>query len=253
MKIPDSLKSRARAATCHAGISGLIAATTAVVMISLWYPGLIGTMAGGKQLFFLVLGVDVVTGPLLTFVIFDDSKPRSELVRDLTVIAIIQVGALVYGLNTVYVARPVAVVHEPGRFRLVTANDVRAGELSQAREEYRTLPLTGPLLLGTRAARSGSERFEAVDLALKGFDVGQRPTFWQPYAESRAAALDQARPVSELIERYPDRKSELLSLLRELQLEVSEARFLPVLARNDGVAIMNSRGDVAGFARFDGF
>jgi len=96
----------------------------------------------------------VVMGPLLTLVVFDRRKPRTALVRDLTIIAVLQLAALAYGLHTVYIARPVALVYEGGRFRLVTANDVREEELPNAPQAYRTLPLNGPLVPGTQDERA---------------------------------------------------------------------------------------------------
>ena len=48
-------------------------------------------------------------GPLITFLIFDLSKSRREILLDLSVILIIQVGALSYGILQVYNQRPVAV------------------------------------------------------------------------------------------------------------------------------------------------
>ena len=59
-------------------------------------------------------------------------------------IGALQIAALVYGLHTVYIARPVAMVFEVERFRLVTANDVPVEELPKAPPEFRELSLTGP-------------------------------------------------------------------------------------------------------------
>ena len=47
-------------------------------------------------------------------------------------IGVLQLAALVYGLHTVYIVRPVAMVFEVERFRLVTANDVLLDELPKA-------------------------------------------------------------------------------------------------------------------------
>jgi hypothetical protein len=248
-----SLRSRVYAAGIHVLISAGIASAAGVLTFVLWYPGAIGDMAGGPRLFLLLLAVDVALGPLLTFFVADYQKSRGELVRDLFVIAVVQAGALVYGMQTVYVARPVALVYEPGRFRLVAANEVLIEELERAPAPYRKLSLTGPQILGTRAAKSSDERLESIDLAFKGFDKGQRPIFWQPFADSRADALAHSQPIADLIGRYANRRSEIEAVLRELKLQVKEARFLPVLARSNWVAILNSRGDVAGYAPFDGF
>jgi hypothetical protein len=248
-----TLKPRLKAAAIHFLLSCAVAACVAVVTLRFWYPGLIGKIAGGQHLFLLILGVDVVMGPLLTLVVFNTLKPRRELIRDLAVIGVLQLSALVYGLHTLYIARPVAVVHEPGRFRVVAANDVRLQELASARPEYRELSLSGPLLLGTRASASGEERLSSLDLALQGHDIGQRPSFWRPYDESRAQVWLEASPLDDLFKRYPGRKAELTALLAQLQVTRQEGRYLPMVARGDWVVILKANGDVAGYAPFDGF
>jgi hypothetical protein len=252
MILSDTFRFRLLAAASHLAISALIAAAVAVVTLGIWYPGAIGEMAGGRRLFFLILGVDVVMGPLLTLVVFDKRKQRRELVRDLAVIATLQLAALGYGLHTLYVARPVALVHEPGRFRVLTAQDVQVADLPNAREEYRRLSLSGPVILGTRPTRP-EEKLESLELALKGFDIGQRPSRWQSYAESRAQILAESRSLNELIKRYPERNRQLQAVLAEAKLTVDQARYLPAVARGDWVVILNAQGDIAGYAPFDGF
>lgn len=253
MSLPVRTRHRLRAATIHLGLSVLVAVGVATLTLAIWYPGAYSVFAGGRHLLWLLVSVDVIIGPLLTLVVFDTRKRRAELTRDLAVIAALQFAALGYGLNTVRIARPVALVFEGSRFRVVSANDVRIDELASAPQPYRRLPLTGPLLLGTRSSARGAESLEALDLALKGFDIGQRPSYWQPYAQSRDAALAESRPAELLAQRYPGRKVELQTLLAELRLAPQDARFVPTIARQDCVVILNPSGDVVGLAPFDGF
>jgi len=49
-------------------------------------------MSGVSDVFLLMLGVDVVLGPLVTLVVFNTRKPRAELVRDLAVVVLVQLG-----------------------------------------------------------------------------------------------------------------------------------------------------------------
>lgn len=252
MKRSDPLRYRLLAAASHLGISALIAAAVALVTLGLWYPGAFAEMAGGRRLFLLILGVDVVMGPLLTLIVFDIRKPRRELVRDLAVIGVLQLAALGYGLHTLYIARPVALALEPGRFRVVTANDVPLDQLPQARPEYRSLPLTGPWILGTRPSRP-EERLASLEQALKGVDIGQRPERWQPYAESRSQVLADAKPVQLLLQRYPDRRQDLLDRLSAKGLDPARALFLPIVARGDWVALLDEQGEIVAYAPFDGF
>ncbi len=77
------------------------------------------------------------------------------------------IAALVYGLHTVFVVRPVAMVFEVDRLRLVTASDVPAEDLLLARPPYDRLSWTGPSLLGARAPVPGPEHTDALFKALR--------------------------------------------------------------------------------------
>ena len=75
-----------------------------------WYPQPYFEVDGGWQGFRLIAAVDLVLGPLITFLIFDLSKSMRAIVFDLIIIAAVQFGALAYGVYTTYTQRPVAVV-----------------------------------------------------------------------------------------------------------------------------------------------
>ncbi len=231
----------------------MVAASAAALVFLLWYPGDLRHMAGGRGLFFLVVSVDVVLGPLLTLVIFDVTKGWAHLRRDMAVIAALQLTGLGYGLHTVYEVRPVAMVFEFTRFRVVSAGDVLKEELSKARAEYRRLPLTGPWTLAVRPANPGRERSDAIFMALKGVDTSLRPGFWRPYSEAREEALAAARPLALLLEREGPRRAELQSILADAGVNVAEARFLPVMARGEWVAVLDTTGNIAAYLPADGF
>jgi hypothetical protein len=185
--------------------------------------------------------------------VFDKRKGWPHLRRDLAVIATLQLAALIYGLNTVYVARPVATVFEVDRFRVIAAADVYLPELETARPEYRRLPITGPWLLGTRAAMNADERNDALFKGLGGIDIGQRPKYWQPYADSKKEAAAKARPIDILLKRYPLREAEFRASLLEMNANTATTRFLPLVARGDWVILLDASGNILGHIRADGF
>jgi hypothetical protein len=247
------LHARARAAGWHLLVCLVVASLAAALVFGVWYPGDYRALSGGRELFLLVTSVDVVLGPLLTFAIFDQRKGWPHLRRDLAVIGVIQLAGLAYGMHTVYVARPVAMVFEVDRFRVVAANGVYEVELPDALPAYRSLPLTGPWLLYARPAEAGQERNEALFKALEGIDTGVRPRFWRPYDDGRAEALKRARPVSVLLERHPEHKPAILGKLQEAGLDAQRARFVPVIARGDWVAFVDERGTPVAFIAVNGF
>jgi hypothetical protein len=247
------LRQRARAAGLHLLVSAAFAALAAALVFGLWYPGFYRTVAGGRDLFLLVTSVDVVLGPLLTFAVFNLAKGWRHLRRDLAVIAVIQLAALFYGLHTVYIVRPIGLTFEVDRFRVIAAADVYEPELPTAAPAYRTLPLTGPWLLGTRAPRPGDEHADAVFMGLQGIDRANRPTFWQPYADSMPDALAKSRPLSVLLARYPARAAEFRTNLAGMRADEATVRFLPLMARGDWVIVLDASGTVLGPLQADGF
>lgn len=126
-------------------------------------------------------------------------------------------------------------------------------ELQKARPAYRNLPLFGPWLLGARTAAPGQESNEALFKGLSGVDTGQRPIFWQPYAESMKAAAAISRPVSALLAHYPTRATEFRAGLSDMKADEATARFLPLMARGDWVIVLDSSGVVLGHLQADGF
>lgn len=75
-----------------------------------WYPQPYFSVDGGWQGIRLIGAVDLVLGPFITFLIFDSRKTLRAIVFDLVVIAVIQIGALTYGIYLTYTQRPVAIV-----------------------------------------------------------------------------------------------------------------------------------------------
>ena len=117
-------KGRLRASGIHLGISLCIALLAALLVFGLWYPYPYREISGGRALFLLMTAVDVVMGPLITLVVFNQAKRRKELVLDFTVVAVLQLAALGYGIWTVFVARPVHLVFEYTRMAVVHAVDI---------------------------------------------------------------------------------------------------------------------------------
>ena len=193
---------RFQAAGLHFTICLAIAAVTVTLMLALWYPGPLFEAAGGLGLLFLVVGVDVVLGPLLTLVVYKAGK--KGMAFDLAVIAMLQVAALAYGLHVVSLARPAYIVFIKDRFDLATAVDLPADRLAQARHpEFRRIPWTGPAFVAADMPTDPEERNALVAAALAGMDLHQFPRTWVPYAERRKAVLAAAMTMERLRRTEP--------------------------------------------------
>jgi hypothetical protein len=104
------LKTKVKATAVHFSLSAAVFAYLAYQIYYNWYPQPYFEIDGGWQGIRLVTAVDLVLGPLITFLIFDLSKSLRAIVFDLFIILIIQFGALSYGIYVTYTQRPVAIV-----------------------------------------------------------------------------------------------------------------------------------------------
>jgi hypothetical protein len=251
---------RLRAAGIHLAASAGAAAIAAALVFGVWYPGDYARMAGGSGLFWLVVAVDIVMGPLLTAVVFDVRKPRRELIRDLAVIALLQLGALAYGVQIMWQARPVHLVFEVDRFRVVTAADIDTTLLPKAAPDFRRLPITGPTLIAARRSTSGDELLEGVASALGGVEISMQPARWVPYdASMRTEALTRATPLDARLAAWPvDRRDRLTARAEQLAaaagISLAQVRLLPLQSRFvNWSAVLDPDGDLIGFLDVDGF
>src|SRR6478752_7443075 len=169
-----SWKDRLRAGGIHFGASVAVAALAALLVFGIWYPYPYRVFSGGRNLFMLVVAVDVIIGPLITIAVFDRRKPMAELRRDLAVVVLLQLGALAYGLSTVAIARPVHLVFEIDRFRVVHGVDVPVDLLGREPAGIEAMPWSGPTLLAARPFRDNNESAEATIAALGGVQIGAR-------------------------------------------------------------------------------
>lgn len=244
-----------QAASIHLLSSVGVALLAAAVVFGLWYPFPYRELSGGRELFLLVVAVDVVCGPLLTLVLFNPAKPRAELWRDLGLVALIQLGALGFGLHTVWQARPLFLVQEIDRFKVIAGpvlDDAAVKALPAAMQPHWW---TGPLTVAIREPRDTQERqtvlFESVQ---GGRDFGERPEFYLPYEGAAALkSLVRAQPLAVFLQKQPDQQDAARKLALEKGADLAQWRYLPVMARQDWVAVLDQQGQIQGFLRGDGF
>ena len=225
-------KPRLRASGLHFCISAGIAAVAGLLVFLLWYPAYYREISGGRDLFLILVAVDVVLGPLITLAIFSRTKPWPVLARDLAVIGLLQIAALGYGMWTVFVARPVHTVFEYDRFRVVHAIDVPREKLDRAPAGIAALPVTGPTLLSLRPFRNADENFSMTMAALEGLPLSAQPELWQTYADARTQILQAAKPVAALKKRFPDRAGDIDKALARAGQAAEKAFYLPLIARS---------------------
>lgn len=251
----SATKARLQAAGIHLCISLGIAALAATLVFALWYPYPYRDLSGGRELFSMLVAIDVILGPLLTLAFFNIKKTRKQLIFDLSLIGLVQLSALGYGLWTVFEARPVHMVYEYDRFRVAHAADIDPKLLPQAPPALQQLPLTGPSMLAVRELKN-SETLEATLAAFSGAQMAFRPDLWQPYdAAAKHRALAAAKPIASLLKKYPAQQAALAAIAKNAGLPADTLRFLPAQARDMvwSAILQPQTGDIIGYLPVDGF
>ena len=253
-----------RAGALHLLLSASVAGLVALLVFGAWFPGPLRTLTGGAELFWLLVGVDVVCGPLLTLVVFNPAKPRTELRRDLALVVLIQLLALGYGVHSLSYARPVALVYEVDRFRSVSFADLDEAENDQVPDWAQPWGLSHPRTVGIRKATSSDEMMGSVDASLQGVEPSQRPSWWQDYALSVPQVLQRARPLAELRSKHPQQSALIDTAVAQAiaapqtgeTADSTALRWLPLVSRRatDWVVLLDPvTGRVRGYAHLDGF
>lgn len=224
-------RDRFNASGIHFGISLVIALLAALLVFGLWYPYPYREISGGRELFLIVVIVDVILGPLITLAVFNRAKPWRVLRRDLVMVALIQLSGLGYGLWTVFVARPVHMVFEYDRFRVVHAVDVPLELLARTPPGVEALPVLGPTLLSLRPFRDNQEKMTATLAALEGLSLSARPDMWQPYAAGVPEILKAAQPVTVLKARFANQAGDIDRVLTSAGRAPQALVYLPMVGR----------------------
>lgn len=248
-------KERLRASGIHLSLSLLVAAFAGLLVFTVWYPYPYRDLSGGRELFLLVVAVDVILGPLITLAVFNRRKPWGELKRDLATVGLIQLSALGYGLWTVAVARPVHLVFEVDRFRVVHAIEVPEELLERGPAQVNPKPWLGPTLLAVREFRDSNEDFDATMAALQGAPLAARPDLWQPYGEARDRVLQAAKPISSLSARFGSQRGEIDRALKASGRSADALAYLPLVGRKSFWTALIDRktAEVVAFLPLDSF
>lgn len=229
---------RYRAFAGHLLLSAAVALGSAALVFFVWYPIPLAAATGVTGIFLMLLAIDVVVGPVITLIVYDPAK--KELKRDLFVVLVLQVAALLYGMHAVFTARPVYAVFNVDRFDLVYANDLTDAKLQAATlRQFRSAPRLGPEVIAARRPETAQERNDILFGAVAGGDdLPQLPRYYIPYADAQAAAAKRIKPIEMLRELNRDRAGALDAALRRHAAQPGGIGYLPLRGRVQDLAVI---------------
>jgi hypothetical protein len=174
---------RYKAAGLHLLFSAVTLSLVFLLIAQLWYPHKLFSLAAGAELLHLIIGVDLVMGPLVMLIIFDAKKKLIKM--DVAIILICQIGFMAYGLWTMYTARPAFLVFAESHFYLVRANEIERTQFDLAPPQYQNAPTLGPVYVGTQMPTDKKSQDEILMGFLGGMGIQDLPRYFVPYDQVR--------------------------------------------------------------------
>ena len=87
-----------------------------------------------------------------------------------------------------------------------------------------------------------------------GRDYAERPEFYIPYeGDAALGSLKRAKALDLFFQKYPDQETAAEKIARDRGSNLTDWRYLPVVGRQDWVALLDRQGQIQGFLKGDGF
>jgi len=118
---------RKQAFLTHLAFSTAIFLLLSFVIVFHWYPDFYFSLDGGDRAILTIFFVDVVLGPGLTLLVFKPGK--KSLKFDMSVILLLQMVALAWGVQNVYTERPAAAIYYYGKLSCIGQNDIEGMDM----------------------------------------------------------------------------------------------------------------------------
>ena len=227
--------SRIKAFLTHFGLSVLVVSLVLTVVLMFWYPPPFFQVIGATDALRILIGVDLVLGPLLTLVLFKPGK--RGLVFDMSCVALMQLSALAYGVSVLYEERPYFVVFTKDRFEVLARKDV---DLSRTNSpELTDKPWRQPIFVVASMPADEQEYSQVLEeIVFEGKpDIQYRPEFWAPYATNSDAVLSKAKPIHKLLELDPELETSVKEVLSE-HSKPEQIAYVPVIGKKQPYALI---------------
>jgi hypothetical protein len=179
--------------------------------------------------------VDVVLGPTLTLIIANQKKSRRELTRDIGMIVVVQLCALIYGSASLWNGRPLYYAFSENILQLVQAYDIEAKDAEIGRRQNPALAphwYSLPRWIWAPLPQNAEESRKIVESAVAGGDdVTSMPKYFKPWEDGLASLRSQLKKVDDVPYFAKSQKKKLKERMKAAGLPDDQANTMPLTGR----------------------
>ena len=240
--LKDKFIPKIKATLIHLSLSLLLFTVILYFILLQWYPEPFFTAQGGWQGIRLMAFVDLVLGPSLTFIVFNHLKQRKEIIFDLSLIAAVQIAALVWGGYTVYTQRPVALVFWTDAFYTVTSADY--SEQGIENPDFSEYSTHIPPLIYSRPVLTNIELENFKTLTEKSIPVYAHVSLYESIEGNLDSIFLNQVDMEEVLSKNADMKRRLKNIVHD---DLTTYRYVALKAKYQNmILIMKDDGTIVG-------
>lgn len=238
-------KPRLRASGVHLLISVSIFLVFFYLVFHWWYPEPFLTADGGWFIVGMIVLVDVMLGPILTFIVFKPGK--KGLALDLSLIAAVQLCALVYGITVIYTERPQFLAFSVDRFVLVSPNDVEQDKFRFREQLANKGP--GPLPVYAKLPTDPMEKTRLMKEVMAGKpDLEFRAEYYEPMDNHLDEMLARSKPIDDFRQLSEAYRQKIDAYVEDHCGSVNNCAYFPIVGKEKSMMLVlrRSNGRVLG-------
>ncbi|ENX33176.1 hypothetical protein F889_03115 [Acinetobacter colistiniresistens] len=198
------MSNRIKVALIHEGISIIVLSLFLSWVFCIWYPSPLAKAMGLIYLIVLIAFIHIVIAPLLTLFIYKDGK--KTLVFDLSIIVVVQIVALCYGVWTIAQGRPAWIVYDLDSFEVVRPIDIeKSNSTAKNTNKYQQAFWLKPQYVAIQLNKEDDKEFtnDVLSMMFGGSRVLQQERYVS--LEKLKTQIQKIAQSLELLDQYNDK------------------------------------------------
>lgn len=188
----------------HLAISIIVTLIIISLVFFVWYPIPLAKAVGVIHIFLMLIAIDMIIGPLLGLIVYKEGKKTLKF--DLTVVILIQISALCYGVYSIAQGRPVWIVYTNERFELVRNNEIVQDHIEKAQLKFQKPSLLKPEYAAVKYANDSVQKSNDIFTeTMGGVSLAQFPERYQPLSSVKDKIKDKSQSI-EILNQFNEKQ-----------------------------------------------
>ncbi len=245
------LGAKVKAFLIHLSISFVFISALLFVVWSIWYPQPLFLFEGGFFALTSMAVVGLILGPILTAIVYRHGK--KGLYFDLTLIALLQVGALIYGGQIAFFERQQYIAFTVDRFTVIPASSIDIEKIQHP--SLLTNFFERPKFVYVKLPKDSKILMDITqDVLSGGKDFDMYPEYYQNFDENMEKIVEQSHslPINKMTYFFPKEATKLKKISNQYQIPLESILLFPLQGETGIITVcLSPEGKLLGYLNID--